>query len=170
VRVPIFKNETLVRGLEFELTEEVIKQIELKTPWKVVQSESADAVLTGKVIALSKRTVLHNELNEARESELTLAVEIDFKDLRAAGAQVDPLAEPLPAVPPTTSPLPDDEPALFGLRRGGKRLGGLGRRAPNLVEAQAPFIPELGESIATARQRAARDLANQIVGMLEVPW
>ncbi|MBI1918290.1 MAG: hypothetical protein HYS12_26665, partial [Planctomycetes bacterium] len=32
VRVPIFKNYTFRRGLEFELTREVCKQIEQKTP------------------------------------------------------------------------------------------------------------------------------------------
>src|SRR5262245_45600048 len=33
VRVPIFENRTFRRGLEFDLTKEVIRQIEQKTPY-----------------------------------------------------------------------------------------------------------------------------------------
>ena len=32
------------------------------------------------------------------------------------------------------------------------------------------FAPETGQSLATAQQRAADQLARQIVGMMEVPW
>src|SRR5262245_24704325 len=52
VRVPIFKNETYRQGLEFKLTDAVIREIEAKTPWKVVPAwRAADAELTGKIVS-----------------------------------------------------------------------------------------------------------------------
>ena len=36
VYVPIFKNLTLRRGVEFDLTRAVVREIEAKTPFKVV--------------------------------------------------------------------------------------------------------------------------------------
>src|SRR6266446_6128424 len=41
VRVPIFKNVTFRRGLEFDLTRAVIREIEAKTPFKVVAAGCA---------------------------------------------------------------------------------------------------------------------------------
>jgi hypothetical protein len=38
------------------------------------------------------------------------------------------------------------------------------------VASVADFIPELGESRATAEQRNVRRLAVQIVSMMEKPW
>lgn len=38
------------------------------------------------------------------------------------------------------------------------------------VSQQANFVPEGGQSIATAQQEAINGLAKQIVGILEAPW
>ncbi len=49
VYVPIFKNQTFNRGLEFQLTQAVIREIESKTPYKVVQCrEAADTETAGE--------------------------------------------------------------------------------------------------------------------------
>src|SRR5215471_5504302 len=42
VRVPIFKNNTFYKGMEFDLTRAVVREIEAKTPFKVV-SEGCSA-------------------------------------------------------------------------------------------------------------------------------
>jgi hypothetical protein len=41
---------------------------------------------------------------------------------------------------------------------------------PVLIQSTASFIPELGGSITTARQKNVNSLAVQIVSMMEVPW
>ena len=83
IYVPIFKNLTLWRGLEFDLTRAVIREIEAKTPYKVVSSPScADSQLSGTIISLNKNVINRNQQNEIREAETTLAVEIVWKDLR----------------------------------------------------------------------------------------
>src|SRR5262249_16212598 len=40
VYVPIFKNQSFRRGLEFDLTRAVIREIQAKTPYRVVSNES----------------------------------------------------------------------------------------------------------------------------------
>src|SRR5437773_10973168 len=47
VRVPIFKNFTFRRGLEFQQTEAVVREIKSKTPYKVAQDGDADTELIG---------------------------------------------------------------------------------------------------------------------------
>src|SRR5947209_6289586 len=41
VRVPMFQNTTFRRGIEFELTKAVVREIESKTPYKVVSASCA---------------------------------------------------------------------------------------------------------------------------------
>jgi hypothetical protein len=38
------------------------------------------------------------------------------------------------------------------------------------VQSLAGFIPELGESLATAEKKNVDRLAIQIVSMMEIPW
>src|SRR5436190_23661824 len=55
VRVPIFENVTMRRGLEFDLTRAVIREIEAKTPYKVVSAGcAADTELKGRIVTLNK--------------------------------------------------------------------------------------------------------------------
>lgn len=155
IRVPIFQNRTFVRGIEFELTEAVIKQIEAKTPWKVVQSGDADTELLGTVIGLPKRIILQNRLNEIREAELTLAVEVIWRDLRTGQVLTCPPGgmAPAPAAIPADPLAPPSPPPV-----------------PIVVQRSATYIPELGQSNASARQEVVNDLARQIVAAMEVPW
>jgi hypothetical protein len=183
IYVPIFKNLTLWRGLEFDLTRAVIREIEAKTPYKVVSSpSSADSQLTGTIISLNKNVINRNQLNEIREAETTLAVEIVWKDLRTgeilsrprppatANTSIPPI--PAPTGTPGT-PVPD---SLEGLTRPpdyvppGTPIGPTPVPPPVLVQSIASFIPELGESITTAQQKNVNRLATQIVSMMECPW
>ena len=161
VHVPIFKNLTLRdearEGLEFELTRAVIREIELKTPYKVVGDAChADTELTGTIISFNKNTLNRNPLNEVREMETTMAVELVWKDLRTGEILSRPLRGPGAPVPipvdlPPGVPPPPPPP-------------------PILVQSIAGFVPELGESMATARKKNVDRLAVQVVSMMEIPW
>src|SRR5262249_1307172 len=75
VYVPIFQNVTFRRGLEFDLTRAVIREIESKTPFKVVScADGADTELTEKIITRNKAIVNVTQINEIREAETTLGV------------------------------------------------------------------------------------------------
>jgi hypothetical protein len=155
VRVPIFKNETYYRGLEFKLTEAVIREIELKTPYKIVTAGCpADTELTGKIITYSKNLVIPNQLDEVREMENTLAVEVVWRDLRPdhAGEFLSVQQPKPPSTENINPPSPPKDPPKV------------------LVQSLATFHPELGEGLATAQKRNVDRLAQQIVNMMETPW
>lgn len=155
VRVPIFKNNTFRRGLEFDLTRAVIREIEAKTPYKVVSADcDADTELTGTVTRFQKTILNANQLNEVREAETTLGVEIIWRDLRTG----EVLSRPRSGGP-NAPPLPPRAP--------GEPLP---RAEPVLVTSIAGFIPELGGSLTTAEKKNVDRLAVQIVSLMEAPW
>jgi hypothetical protein len=183
IYVPIFKNLTMWRGLEFDLTRAVIREIEAKTPYKVVSSPScADSQLSGTIVSLNKNVINRNQLNEIREAETTLGVEIVWKDLRTGEilSRPRPPATANTSIPPipgaTPSPgMPVPETAEGAIRPPdyvppGTAVGPPPTTPPVLVQSIASFIPELGQSITTAQQQNVNRLAIQIVSMMESPW
>ena len=50
VYVPMFESNSFRRNLGERLTEAVVKEIEAKTPYKVVSDPNADSVLTGRIV------------------------------------------------------------------------------------------------------------------------
>ena len=179
VYVPIFKNNTYRRGIEFDLTRAVVREIEAKTPYKVVSTGGADTELSGTIVSLNKNVINRNQLNEVREAETTLSVLITWKDLRTGeilSARRPPVISPsIPNIPPPAGTpenvLPDDpsirppEYAPPGTLVPPPPVPG-----PVLIQSPASFIPELVESITTAEKRNVDRLAIQIVSMMESPW
>jgi hypothetical protein len=80
VHVPVFESESLRRGLGERLTEAVIKEIEKRTPYKVVSSPNADSVLTGRITRETKRVVASNRFNDSRDIETEFTVEVRWMD------------------------------------------------------------------------------------------
>jgi Lipopolysaccharide-assembly len=155
VRVPIFKNLTTYKKLEFQLTEAVVREIELKTPYKVVQcAEAADTELIGTIVNFTKNVTNINQLGENRSAETTLAVELVWRDLRP-GMAGGILSQPLPGKP---GDLPPPLPPI-------------GAKAPPvLAQSIADFAPEIGESMATAQKQNVDRLAARVVSLMEKPW
>lgn len=95
IRVPIFKNKTFIRGIEFDLTQAVIREIEEKTPYKVVGPNSnADTELTGTITVFTKGLLNVNQLNEVREAETTLSAEVVWRNLRTGEYLTKPVRRP----------------------------------------------------------------------------
>jgi hypothetical protein len=163
VYVPIFKNKCMYRGLEFDLTKAVVQEIESKTPFKVESDCSkADTELIGTVISLNKNILNRNQLNEVREAETVLAVEVVWRDRRTGEILSQPrkpgeVPLVIPSIPAATAqpegPLPPPLPA-----------------PPTMIVSTGGFIPELGESMTTAQQQNIKRLATQIVSMMEKAW
>jgi hypothetical protein len=152
--VPIFQNDSAYRDIEFELTRAVVREIELKTPMKVVGlGQPADTELKGRIVSYGKVILNRNQLNEVREAEMHLTVEIVWTDLRTG----DILTKPRPKHGASSLPLPPEGAAPPPI-------------PPVIVTSQASFIPELGESITTATKFATDRLAVQIVSAMETPW
>jgi hypothetical protein len=148
VRVPVFQNLTYIQRIEFDLTEAIVREIEAKTPYKVVGLNcDADTELTGTVVNLGKNLLNRNQLNEVREAETVLAADVVWRNLRTGEVLSGPRLRPGDLPPP-----PDVKPN------------------PVRVFSTAGFIPELGESFATARKKNVDRLAVQVVSMMEAPW
>ncbi len=83
VAVPVFKNTTFRRNLEFELTEAIDKNIEARTPYKISGESHADSILTGKIVSVQEN-VLTNRLqnNLPQETQVTIVVNFTWKDTR----------------------------------------------------------------------------------------
>ena len=80
IAVPIFQNESWRQGLEFELTNQFIEQVQLRTPIRVVDPARAEAVVMGTVRAVRDRE-RHSDRNDriaASQVEITGEVKVIF--------------------------------------------------------------------------------------------
>lgn len=94
VFVPVFESDSFRRHLGPRLQEAVVKEIELKTPYKVVSEQEADSYLTGRIVAERKRPVGENRNDDVRDVEIRLFVRVLWQDRR--GQLIgDPLNIPL---------------------------------------------------------------------------
>ena len=138
IYVPVFESDSFRPNLGERLTEAVVKEIELKTPYKVVHSPTADSVLRGRIVAEGKTVLAENAFDEPRNIATDMQVEVNWYDrqggliLRNASFAYSPVAF--------------------------------------TVAQTSNFIPEAGQSVATAHQEGLAELAKQIVEQMEIPW
>lgn len=135
VYVPMIESDSFRRDLGERLTEAVVKEIELKTPFKVVGSpDAADSILAARLVSDTKRVVVENQNDDPRVVELALFAEVNWYNRRRE-----------PFAPMATIPLP---PEL-----------GVGQTAPMLAEAgqsvamqQQQAIQRLAEQIVATME------------------
>jgi len=80
IHVPLFQSDSWRLDLGEWLTEGVIKEIELRTPFKVVSDPLADSVLTGRIMWDTKRVVSENINDEPRNLLFNAAVHVTWMD------------------------------------------------------------------------------------------
>jgi hypothetical protein len=205
VRVPIFKNHTQMAvtptvGMEMDLTRAVVREIELKTPFKVVQDcENADTELRGVIIGFSKAMLNYNPFNEVREAETQLVVQIVWRDLRTGkvlsrgprrpGESADPdQRQPLLATPDSLFPPGVKVPPVVSAPVAPEFVAGQNDEPiadpenpfidpatkrpipPAIVTSTGHFRPELGQSLTTALQENYNRMATAIVSLMETGW
>jgi hypothetical protein len=84
VAVPVFTNKTFRREWEFRLTEAIDKNIEAMTPYKLAPQRHADSVLNGEIVDIQENVLTRQYgVNLPRETELTIVVNFQWKDLRS---------------------------------------------------------------------------------------
>ena len=81
IYIPIFYNNTFRRGLEFELAKAVKDEIMSRTSLRIVQKDSADTILTGK-IGSSAQAALSQSRDNIVESSVSISAEIKLLDTR----------------------------------------------------------------------------------------
>ncbi|MBI1190296.1 MAG: hypothetical protein GC200_06400 [Tepidisphaera sp.] len=83
VSVPIFDNYSFDTGVEVELTDAIIKEIQRSTDLKVVQGGSAESQLKGVVTKSQlRRLSIQRGSGYVQEVAVTLTVDFDWKDTR----------------------------------------------------------------------------------------
>lgn len=78
VAVPIFENRTFYRHVETDLSEALAKEIERRTPYKVVPMGEADTVLQGAIVAV-EQTQLSRRPRGGVPEEMELAMTVNFE-------------------------------------------------------------------------------------------
>jgi hypothetical protein len=174
VYVPAFHNRafqtTPYRGMEIDITQAVIREIGRSTNFRVVSDPScADTELLGAVVQIQKQIMNRNQQNMVRDGDVIVDVDVVWRDLRSNEILSMPRrARPLTAGPlllqgdaqPFDPSLPQPPPpgceptAVYPTR-----ITGIGR-----------FVPELGETNASASKRIQDQIAVQIVSMMEKKW
>lgn len=83
VSINILDNRTFYQGVEFDLTEALIKEVEMRTPYKVVREGAADSVITGVVSNIEQNRVSRNSNGGlVQELEVRLSADLVWTDSR----------------------------------------------------------------------------------------
>jgi hypothetical protein len=101
VFVPMIESDSYRRDLGERLTEAVVKEIELKTPFKVIGTPDANSVLYVKLFDDRRRTLVESPFDDPRVLET---------DLRAEVTWVNPRRQPI--VPMQAIPVPPELVAI----------------------------------------------------------
>jgi hypothetical protein len=95
VYVPMVESDSFRRDLGERLTEAIIKEIESKTPYKVVGTPDADSILSARLVSDRKRVTVENQNDDPRTIEIAMTADVSWMNRRSQ-----------PLAPPTTIPLP----------------------------------------------------------------
>lgn len=84
VCVKPFGSREFRRRIEMNLTEAIKKRIQMDTPYKLTGEKRADTVLKGEVLEVRQATIGRDfRRNMPRETQLTLIVRFEWKDVRS---------------------------------------------------------------------------------------
>ena len=135
VYVPMIESDSFRRELGEQLTEAVVKEIELKTPYKVVGTPDADSILSARLIGDTKSVVVENRNDDPRMIEHRLVAEVTWLNRQR---------EPLRA--PSTLSLP---PNFLSIGQTSSLIAASGQ---STVSAQQRAIVELAEQIVATME------------------
>jgi hypothetical protein len=82
VYVPMIESDSFRRDLGEQLTEAVCKEIENRTPFKVVGTPNADSILTGRIKTDTKHSIVREPNNEGRVVEMGMVIQVTWADRR----------------------------------------------------------------------------------------
>ncbi|MEX2091062.1 MAG: LPS assembly lipoprotein LptE, partial [Pirellulales bacterium] len=130
VYVPMIESDSYRRDLGERLTEAVIKEIELKTPYKVVGTPDADSILAVKLLGDSRHLLAENSFDDPRLSESAVYSEVSWLNRRR-----------LPMAPAQSIALP---PELVGIDQTANLVPEVGQ---SVASSQQQAIDRLAQQI-----------------------
>ncbi len=94
VYVPMVQSESFRPALGETLTEAICKEIEAKTPYKVVGNPNADSILSAKIINDTKRVIVENKFDEQRSTDVNYQIQVTWTNRKGEVLRNGPV--PLP--------------------------------------------------------------------------
>ena len=89
VCVPIFDNKDFHRGVEFQVSDALVHQIEAFTPYKVVSRDHADTILEGEITSVTTNPLSLNSTTGTPQEQLaSIIVNFTWKDLRTGKIRI----------------------------------------------------------------------------------
>jgi hypothetical protein len=83
IHVSMFQNNTFTHGVEVELTDAIIKELQRTTPWKVTSDTSAQTTLSGTISGSRLQALSYARVSGlVQEEAVILTIEFDWKDNR----------------------------------------------------------------------------------------
>ncbi|MEM1186580.1 MAG: LptE family protein [Planctomycetota bacterium] len=90
VSVPIFENDTFITGIEADLADAIVKEIQSATPWRVTSAENADTMLSGAIQGSRLRTLSTGpDTGLVQEQALVYTVDFEWRDNRSGELLVE---------------------------------------------------------------------------------
>lgn len=145
VYVPVFKSVSFRRDLNLQLTEMVQKEIERRTPYKVVGSpEGADSTLDGQIIFADKNLMIENPNNLPREIIGSLTVNVRWTDNTSGQTVEEQNLIPVPVYENSVFFPELGETTQLGFQRAMEKIS---RDVVNMMEER--WEPETATPVAT---------------------
>jgi hypothetical protein len=110
VYVPMIDSDSYRRDLGERLTEAVVKEIELKTPYKVVSTPDADSILSARLITDTRKRITQNAFGDPRISQTEIRAEVNWINRRRqplVAAQMIPVPAELLAFSQSSNLIPE---------------------------------------------------------------
>src|SRR3954468_11489205 len=110
VYVPMIESDSYRRDLGERLTEAIVKEIETKTPYKVVNTPDADSILSARLMTDTRKRIVQNAFSDPRVSETDLRAEVNWINRRRqplVPVQMIPIPIELLAISQTSNLIPE---------------------------------------------------------------
>jgi hypothetical protein len=135
VFVPMIESESFRRDLGERLTEAVVKEIELKTPYKVVGTPDADSVLSARLVSDTKHVTVENKNDDPRAIEFAMFAEVTWFNRRRQ-----------PIAPTANIPIP---PPLLAIGQTAPMIAEVGQ---SVATQQQQAIQRMAEQIVSTME------------------
>ena len=83
VAIPVFRNETTSRGLELQLTESLIKELQLRTPWHIAPTDRADTTLVGVITDTGLAALSDDRTGLVQDQAIRITIRFEWRDNRS---------------------------------------------------------------------------------------
>ncbi|MFT7619903.1 MAG: hypothetical protein ACI97A_003560 [Planctomycetota bacterium] len=81
IAVDVFGNDTFYREIEFQLTREITAEINHRAALRVSRRRNADAVLTGKIVSVSRPTMVETRNNLVSEQAVLVTAAVELRSV-----------------------------------------------------------------------------------------